>query len=499
MSAVNKPDVREVEALPRPLLVQPPVQPSRLRVLPAVLLAVDALALLGAASLATFAYYGTLLGGVPFGHGAVPALETVVEIVAVWLPFLAFAGMYTPAQTWGSGEFSRAVRAVAAGTAAYVLLRFTLGVGTPPRLWLVAAWAMATVALVGERLVGRRITSRMHAEGRLLRRTLIVGTNSEAAGVVNALAGRRLDGFMPVGCLASSLKDRLSLDYTAPVVPTLGSARDIVRILLEHEIHTVVVVSSAFDHEVLERIIGELADTDAEVYLSSSLADVLTSRVSVREVAGIPLIALRGISLSPANLFVKRTFDLAVALTIVVVGMPLWLVVAGLIKLTSRGPIFYVQERIGLRGKPFGMYKFRSMVAGADGRLDEVRAAYHISAGPIFKIREDPRVTPIGRWMRRFSVDEFPQLINVIRGEMSLVGPRPPIPDETVYYDDYQWRRLEVVPGMTGLWQVSGRSDLTFEDMVGLDLFYIGNWRLALDLSILARTLPAVLAAKGAW
>jgi exopolysaccharide biosynthesis polyprenyl glycosylphosphotransferase len=259
-----------------------------------------------------------------------------------------------------------------------------------------------------------------------------------------------------------------------------------------------VLTSSAFDHEVLERIIAELSGADVDVYMSSSLSDVLLSRVSVREVAGVPLISLRGISLSPANLFVKRSFDLIVAWTAIILGMPVWLLTAALIKLTSPGRVFYMQERIGLHGASFGMYKFRTMVSDADTQLDELRRSKGIATGPIFKLPGDPRITPVGRLLRKFSIDEFPQLINVIKGEMSLVGPRPPLPAETTYYLERHWRRLEVVPGMTGLWQVSGRSNLTFDEMVDMDLFYIGNWALGLDMSILIRTIPAVLLSKGA-
>lgn len=460
----------------------------------------DAAMLLCATSIASLVWFGTLFGQVHV-DGAVEssALLLCVEVVAVWMPLLFLGGLYAPAQSWGSGEFSHAVRAILLGAAGYLLLRFVLGLPVLPREWVVLSWALATGLVVSERLILRAVASRLHARGRLLNRTLVVGTNSEAASVVHALLSRHLDGFAPVGCLASSLKDRLSLDYTAPVLPTLGAARDLLRVVFEHEIDVVVVVASAFDHEVLERIIAELSEAHVEVYLSTSLSDVLTARVSVREVAGIPLISLRGISLSPLNLFVKRGFDLIVALTGVILGMPLWLLIAALIKLSSRGPVFYKQPRLGLQGRLFGMYKFRSMVTEAEARLEQVREANHVADGPLFKLRQDPRVTPVGRWLRRFSVDEFPQLINVVRGDMSLVGPRPPLPDETLYYTDYDWRRLDVLPGMTGLWQVSGRSDLTFNEMVGLDLFYIGNWRLALDLSILARTVPAILSGRGAW
>jgi len=187
-----------------------------------------------------------------------------------------------------------------------------------------------------------------------------------------------------------------------------------------------------------------------------------------------------------------------VASIFVLVGLPIWLLIMLLIKTSSRGPVFYQQERVGRGGKPFGMYKFRSMVADAEIRIKELKGANEAS-GPLFKMKDDPRITPIGKWMRKFSVDEFPQLINVLKGEMSLVGPRPPLPREVETYSQHDWRRMEVVPGMTGLWQVSGRSSLTFDEMVRLDLFYIENWSVGLDLSLIARTVPAVLFARGAY
>lgn len=488
------PEPPSLAAIPSPSTQRPPKWALRL-----ALASGDLIVLGVAAAAVTAARFGTLLGPVDFGGQVGSPWTPIVEILAAWMPFLALSGMYALDQSWGSGEFSRALRGITIGSGALLLARYAAHATMPPRAWAAGVWLAGSVALVTERLIVRAVQSRLHRQGRMLRRTLVVGTNSEAASVVHALLTRKVDGFMPVGCLASSLNDRLSFDYTEPVLPTLGNTRDLARVVLWYEIETVVVVSSAFDHEVLERIIAEVSQTNAELFLSSSLADVLTSRIRIREVAGIPLISLRGIELTPGNLMLKRAFDLLGASAIVIAGMPVWLAVAALIKITSKGPVFYRQERVGLQGRPFCMYKFRSMYRDADTRLDELREANRVNPGPIFKMRDDPRVTPIGRWMRRFSIDEFPQLLNVLRGEMSLIGPRPPIPAETAYYHDYQWRRLEVVPGMTGLWQVSGRSGLTFEEMVALDLFYIGNWQLALDLSILARTIPAVLGAKGAW
>jgi exopolysaccharide biosynthesis polyprenyl glycosylphosphotransferase len=249
---------------------------------------------------------------------------------------------------------------------------------------------------------------------------------------------------------------------------------------------------------VLARIVAELRTLDVEVNVSSGLFEVMTSRVLVSEVAGVPLVTIRGISLTPSRMALKRAFDLLVSGLVLIVGLPIWAICALLVKLTSPGPLFYSQGRIGRHGEPFRMYKFRTMYVDADARLEALRAENEAS-GPIFKMRNDPRVTAVGRWLRKFSIDEVPQVINVFTGEMSFVGPRPPLPYETREYEDRHWRRLEVTPGMTGLWQVSGRSSLTFEEMVRLDVFYIENWSVGLDVAIILRTVPAVLFARGAY
>jgi exopolysaccharide biosynthesis polyprenyl glycosylphosphotransferase len=294
------------------------------------------------------------------------------------------------------------------------------------------------------------------------------------------------------------MAERLELDFCSDDIPVVGSAREIAAVVAEHRVETVVIASSAFDHDVLARMIAELRDEDVDVHISSGLFEVLTSRVVVSEVAGVPLITVKGISLSAGNLLVKRTFDLVVSGAIVLIGMPVWLLLALLVWGTSPGPVFYSQTRVGRSGRRFGMLKFRSMYRDADQRVTEL-AELNEASGPLFKMKDDPRVTPVGKWMRKFSLDEFPQLLNVLRGEMSLVGPRPPLPCEVENYSSGDWRRLEVMPGMTGMWQVSGRSSLTFDEMVRLDLFYIENWSVALDISLMFRTIPAVLLARGAY
>ena len=249
---------------------------------------------------------------------------------------------------------------------------------------------------------------------------------------------------------------------------------------------------------MLARIIADLRGSDVDIELSSGLLDVTTSRVLIREISGVPLITVRGVSFSRGKRFTKRAFDVVTGALIIAVGLPLWILFALIIKSGSRGPVLYRQTRVGRGGQHFEMYKFRTMTDGAHEVRDRL-AADNEASGPLFKMQDDPRVTRSGKWMRKFSVDEFPQLLNVMRGEMSLVGPRPPLPEETDQYTNYHWRRMEVLPGMTGLWQISGRSRLTFNEMIRLDLFYIENWSVGFDIGLILRTIPAVVFARGAY
>lgn len=465
------------------------------------LIASDGLALYAAMLAATYLRFGALDALVAFEDATVYLTfwQLGLIVAPLWMVFLASEGLYDPQRlSWGSGELSRVARSLSLGVVGFIVLTYVLKLAGLSRAWTLLAWLFAVVFVIGGRAVLRIWSARQHMRGKSLRPTLIVGSNAEAADIIRVLGGSRAEGLRAIGCLASSQAERLSLDFCAPEVPCLGTARELAQVVEEHDIDTVIIASSAFDHDVLARMIAEVRELDLDVNISSGLFEVLTSRVSVREVSGVPLITVHGLVMSRTNRVIKRIFDVTLAAAIILVGLPVWLVIITLIRLTSPGPTFYVQERIGRDGKTFGMYKFRSMVADADARLSQLASANEAS-GPLFKMKDDPRVTAVGKWMRKFSVDEFPQLINVLKGEMSLVGPRPPLPREVTSYTQYDWRRLEVVPGMTGLWQVSGRSSLTFEEMVRLDLFYIENWSVTLDLALLARTVPAVLFARGAY
>jgi exopolysaccharide biosynthesis polyprenyl glycosylphosphotransferase len=225
---------------------------------------------------------------------------------------------------------------------------------------------------------------------------------------------------------------------------------------------------------------------------------VLASRLTVQPMGGLTALSLQPVRLSGGQVVAKFTFDIVMSALLLLLLSPLLVGISIAVRLTSPGPVLYRQRRIGLRGKPFTMLKFRTMRTGTDRDVDALRAAHRVD-DVMFKLRDDPRITRVGRWLRRFSLDELPQLFNVIKGDMSLVGPRPPLPEEVARYEDWHFDRLEVPPGITGLWQISGRADLTFDECVQLDVFYIENWSLTYELFILGKTIPVLLSQRGAY
>ena len=474
---------------------------SRRLFLQAVLLATDFLMVGSATAVASLIRFGRIRHvtavhdlGLNLQFADLSLIIVVITIATFW-----YEGLYDMDRVfWGTGEYSRVARGLSLAVVIFIMATYVLKLPGLSRGWVVIVWGVGIVFAVLGRMIVRTSLASARQRGYLLRPTLIVGYNEEAAELINRLKSNPSSGLRPDACLASSREGRLGLESCTPDVECLGAARDIKQILTEHSFDTVLIASTAFDPDVLARIIADLRGHDVDIELSSGLLDVTTSRVLIREVSGVPLITVRGVVFSPSKRFVKRIFDLVVGVSIILVGTPLWILFALMIKLDSSGPVFYRQMRVGRGGGHFGMYKFRSMTEGADQELEELSADNEAS-GPLFKMRDDPRITRVGTWMRKYSIDEFPQLINVIRGEMSLVGPRPPLPGETESWSRQNWRRMEVPPGMTGLWQVSGRSRLTFDEMIRLDLFYIENWSVGYDIGLLIRTIPAVLFARGAY
>jgi exopolysaccharide biosynthesis polyprenyl glycosylphosphotransferase len=266
---------------------------------------------------------------------------------------------------------------------------------------------------------------------------------------------------------------------------------------LIHSYHVdeLIIALPAGRREQVSRLIARGFHRRVTVKVVPDLGELLPRRFQIEHVGGRPYIGFAPVA---SVSWLKRAMDVLLVGAGLLVLAPLFAVVALAIKLDSPGPVFFAQERVGKHGRRFRMLKFRSMKQGADQQLDTLRAKNE-AIGPLFKIRQDPRITRVGRVLRRLSLDELPQLVNVLRGQMSLVGPRPPLPSEVDEYEDWQLGRLRAVPGLTGLWQVSGRSEVPFHDMVRLDLHYIRNWSLGLDLEILIRTIPAVLSSRGAY
>jgi exopolysaccharide biosynthesis polyprenyl glycosylphosphotransferase len=334
-------------------------------------------------------------------------------------------------------------------------------------------------------------------------RCVVIGNAEDIAALTRRLEREPGAGMVVVG---ACLPDLPVLGPPSPgvivgdrVIPELGPARSLAGRLGDVGADTVAVLSrSGLSSRELRELSWQLEGQGVDLALSPGLTDVAGPRIHVRPMAGLPLLHVEEPSFGGLRRVVKGLFDRTAALGMLIGFAPLLLLIAVLVKREDGGPVLYTQERVGRLGRPFRIWKFRSMHVDADRRLADV-ASTNEHDGPLFKMRADPRLTRVGARLRRHSLDELPQLFNVLFGSMSLVGPRPPLQSEVDQYDPHVHRRLLVKPGMTGLWQVSGRADLDWEETVRLDLYYVENWSVAFDLMILWKTLSAVLVGKGAY
>jgi exopolysaccharide biosynthesis polyprenyl glycosylphosphotransferase len=381
------------------------------------------------------------------------------------------------------------VSSVSTALVVSVAVSFFVGDQRFSRLWFAAGWAFAVVSLTLWRVLAHRTYVAVRDAVTPANRVVIVGANALGAQVARELAAEyQVVGYVDNG---SDLDTR-----SGP--PHLGTIAQLQRIVQAYSVDQIVIALPAHRREQLNRLIaGGFHRRVAVKFVPElpGLGDFLPTRFEIQHMGGRPYIGFA--SMAKVS-WLKRVVDLLLVGVGLVVAAPLLAAIAVAIKLDSPGPIFYRQRRVGKDGRPFQMIKFRSMRQDADRQLQALRA-HNEATGPLFKMKNDPRITRVGRVLRRLSLDELPQLFNVLKGEMSLVGPRPPIPAEVEEYEDWQCGRLRAVPGITGLWQVSGRSEVPFHDMVRLDLHYIRNWSLALDLEILWRTIPAVLTSRGAY
>jgi exopolysaccharide biosynthesis polyprenyl glycosylphosphotransferase len=363
------------------------------------------------------------------------------------------------------------------------------------RLVFVYAGIVIVIVFCIARIVRRVAIARLRQSGRGVDRVLIIGAGEVGRTVMRNILAQPELGYQVVGFLDD---DPAKGSADIGPIKALGPVENLPRVAAEHGIDQVIITLPWQYQRKTVRLVAEAEQAGIRARVVPDLFQLQLGGVDVEAINGIPLISVKETALTGFNLTVKRATDLALGTAAAVITSPLWLLIALAVKIDSPGPVLFKQPRAGRHGEPFTVYKFRSMQVDAEAQLDALRMQNEAD-GPIFKIRDDPRRTRVGRFIRKTSLDELPQLINVLRGEMSIVGPRPALLAEVEQYQGWMHRRLEVLPGITGLWQVSGRSDLTFDEMVMLDIYYTENWSQGLDFRIMLRTVPQVIFGDGAY
>lgn len=392
-------------------------------------------------------------------------------------------------------ELRRLVNATAIGLVATACISVLLEVRIS-RGWLITAGAFVLAFMAIEREGARKVVTHQRARGKLARRVVLVGDNAEADELVTMLRQTRELGYDVVGRVSDQPPAEGLDGLGRPTLPYLGGTDDIVNAVRSVGAGSVVVATTGVSLDTANRIVRDLTREGIYVELSSAMRDIATRRVTLRPLGRYPVMCVEPVT-STWRTVAKRCFDATGAALGLLVVSPILLAAAIAIRVTSGPGVFFTQTRVGRHGNPFTVYKLRTMVHDAESMLPELMAENEAS-GPMFKMTNDPRVTPVGRFLRKTSVDELPQLFNVLKGDMSLVGPRPALPHEAVQWNDDLKERLRVKPGITGNWQVNGRFTASIEDYQRLDLYYVDNWSLVSDLVILAKTIPAVLQRNGA-
>lgn len=420
-----------------------------------------------------------------------------ILLIPVWLAALWAFGLYRePGRSIGGMNLAEALNGLTALTSAswvlLVVLLLAQG-GAAPVATLVVFWVLAIILVPASRWLSR-VT--VWSDAAFRERVVIVGAGEVGHSLAAKIAKHPEYRIELVGFLDDGEPRRNGDD--GPPVPVIGTLGDLDRIVAQESVDRVIVAFSRARHNDFLRIVRACADFGVKVNIVPRLFEVVSSRALVDDVEGIPLLDVGHVELSRFNMAIKRGFDLMVGGVIFVLVLPVLGVLALLVKLDSPGPVFFRQDRMGRGGKVFRIYKFRSMHVDAE-KLRLALADQNDYSGPMFKMKDDPRVTRIGHWLRRWSLDELPQIINVMTGDMSLVGPRPLWVKEARQCRGWTQKRLDITPGITGLWQVLGRTDIPFDEMVKLDYMYVTSWSLSWDIKLLLQTLPAVLEKRGAY
>ena len=429
-------------------------------------------------------------GGVPSEYFAF-----TVALPLLWVGSVALAGGYDPRFIGvGSDEFRKILNAAVSLTAGVAILSYVAKLELA-RGYVVVALPCSVALDLGARYWLRKQLHRWRRGGQCMRRTVAVG---HPAPVEDLVALLRRDSYHGLSVVAACVAGARDQDEVADV-PICGGLDSVASVVDRFNADTVAVLACPeMNGTRLRELAWDLEKTGTEMCVASALLDVAGPRTTIRPVAGLPLLHVDHAELTGGKQVIKGVFDRFSAALALILLAPLFMVIALAIKITDHGPVFFRQTRTGKDSQPFAVWKFRTMVVDAEARKAEL-LAHNDGNGTLFKMRRDPRVTRVGAWLRRWSLDELPQLFNVLIGNMSLVGPRPALPVEVAEYRDHMRRRLAVKPGITGLWQVSGRSDLSWDEAERLDLRYVENWSLALDLQVLWKTLSAVTHGSGAY
>jgi exopolysaccharide biosynthesis polyprenyl glycosylphosphotransferase len=483
MTAISEPEINlGVTTLAPPVAATPSTGAALYRLLDThsktVLRLVDGLA----AALAVF-----LVAPLFSERGPQPSLSWAIVTGAAFVVAGTIAHLYQARFTELQGEELRCIVAATALTGTgLVTAGWALAIEIE-RSWLVAGLLAAATAVTLERQAARAAFRAARRHGLMLRKVAIIGRNGEAKALRRVLDEDPTAGYRVV-----------TVVEPGPGGDPVVLAEQLVAETVASGSTTALVAASAMDTELSTRLLRRLAEAGIHVEMTSTLRDVDHRRLRVRPIGPFPVMYVEPVVRNGWRATAKRTFDASIAgLGLLLLG-PLLALVALAVKLDSRGPVFYGQTRVGRGNRPFRIWKFRTMVANADELRAELEHQNQAD-GPLFKIDHDPRITRVGRLLRKTSIDELPQLWNVLRNEMSLVGPRPGLPSEAVHWDAELRERLRVKPGITGMWQVHGRSNASFDEYARLDLYYVHNWSLLVDLGILARTVPTVLWSKGAY
>jgi len=420
-----------------------------------------------------------------------------IALPVLWVTTLLLFGAYSVKSIGtGSDEFRKVLNAGFGLTAAIAILSYAVNIELS-RGYLLLAMPTLTGADLCARLAQRKRLHRRRARGECMSTVLAVGPELAVADLVTELRRGTYHGLSVVAaCVAGETTSK-----AVAGIPVLGglAVEDVVGAVRRSGADTVAVLSSSeLDSVTLRQIAWGLEKTGTDLCVAPALLDVAGPRTTIRPIAGLTLLHVDHPQLSGPRQVLKDLFDRSAAAAALVLLSPLMVALGAAIKLSDPGPALFTQTRVGKDGRTFKIYKFRTMVVDAEKLLAELREK-NDNDGAKFKMRRDPRVTAVGAQLRKWSLDELPQLFNIVLGEMSLVGPRPALPDETARYAAHVHRRLAVRPGLTGLWQVSGRSDLTWEESVRLDLRYVENWSFALDLQILWKTFSVIFRGAGAY